>query len=837
MSIFYTQFVVLCCYFALLLYYVHLSNAETFDYPSANLSTSWINTPSLPHSVSFTDNSTVRAILLRGTFGPKFACGFYCNGNCNSYLFAIFIVQTNSVSHITSPNIGFPQVVWSANRNNPVSINATLQFTSDGDLVLRNGDGKIAWSTNTSGKSVSGLNLTEMGNLVLYDDKNRVIWQSFDYPTDSLVPGQRLISGKKLTPSESATNWTQLNLLSLSVTDQGMFAAVDSSPPQVYEEFQVFGQKTNKEPSYVILRNGSFSLFMNSSEPSEPDMFLNVPVASSAQYARFFSDGHLRVYEWGFEGWKVVDDLLSSPGYECFYPTVCGSYGVCSSGQCSCPSTTYFEQINDRQPNLGCAVITPLSCGDSQNHNFLMLNDTTYSSFDADIKDVDLETCKLACSKNCSCKAAIFQYGPNPASGMCYLPNQVFSLINNDKEKTHYNSTIYLKVQDVPIMPNASNPDVTIPNRKEKSRTSTILWSSLGSLSGLLLIIGIGAFLAWKKRNGDEDEEDYLDQVPGMPIRFSYDDLKASTDNFSKVLGEGGFGTVFQGNLADGTIIAVKRLNGLGQVRKSFLAEVESIGSIHHVNLVRLLGFCADKSHRLLVYEFMYNGSLDKWIFHSPQDLDWQQRKKIILDIAKGLTYLHEDCTQKIIHLDIKPQNILLDQKFNAKISDFGLSKLIDRDQSKVVTTMRGTPGYLAPEWLSSVITEKADIYSFGVVLLEMLCGRRNVDHSQPEEQMHLLSIFEKKAEEDNLLDLVDNYFSNDMEFHRVEIMKMMKVAAWCLQKDYAKRPPMSMVVKIIEGTANVEHNLDFNMSDPSFLAASWKQDTQLFASVLSGPR
>jgi serine/threonine protein kinase len=162
---------------------------------------------------------------------------------------------------------------------------------------------------------------------------------------------------------------------------------------------------------------------------------------------------------------------------------------------------------------------------------------------------------------------------------------------------------------------------------------------------------------------------------------------------------------------------------------------------------------------------------LDRWVFHKNPEmlLDWHHRKKIILDIARGLTYLHEDCRQKIVHLDINPQNILVDENFNAKVSDFGLSKLVDHDQSQVVTTIRGTPGYMAPEWSSSVITKKVDVYSFGVMLLEILCGRRNFDRSQPEEEMHLLELFKKKIEEDQLLDLVDKY-SEDMQLHGAEV-------------------------------------------------------------------
>ncbi|WCJ25082.1 G-type lectin S-receptor-like serine/threonine-protein kinase At5g24080 [Euphorbia peplus] len=817
-----------------------LSNAESFDYPTANLSTSWKNSPSLPISIDFMDGSRVRSVLLRGRFGPKFACGFFCNGTCDSYLFAIFIVKTYSASGITSPDIDFPQLVWSANRNNPVRINSTLELTSDGDFVLTDVDGTIAWSTGTAGKSVAGVSLTGIGNLVLFDSNNTTVWQSFDHPSDALVPGQRLISGQKLVPNMSPTNWTHVNLLSFSVYDHGMYASVDSNPVQVYWEISLSGTKTNQEPTYFTLRNGSFALFFNSPEPSEPYWVFQIPKSSSAQYAKFWSDGHLRVHDWGPNGWEVVADMLNPPGYECLYPTVCGNFGICTNGQCSCPAETangnaYFKHIDVRQPNLGCFEATPLTCQDLQNHSFIELKDTTYASFKQDLGNVDSESCRSACLKNCSCKAAIFRYGWNSSYGYCYLPNQIFSLINNVKGQTYYNSTIYLKVQSVSAV-QTPTLEAVVPPQKKKSQMAIILSSSIVPVA--LILIGVFGLLAWaKKQNADDLEEDYMDQVPGFPMRFSYVELKALTNNFSQMLGQGGFGSVFEGTLDDGTKIAVKHLNCIGAMKKSFLAEVESIGSIHHVNLTRLLGFCIDKSNMLLVYEFMCNSSLDKWIFHQTPEssLDWKQRKKIILDIAKGLNYLHEDCAQKIIHLDIKPQNILLDDKFNAKISDFGLAKLVNRDESKVVTAMRGTPGYLAPEWLSSIITEKVDVYSFGVVVLEMLCGRRNVDHSEPEERMHLLSLFERKAEEDNLFDLVDGC-SEDMQLHREEILSMMKIGAWCVQKDNAKRPSMSMVVKVLEGGMEVEEKLEYDLVHPETIATC-RESSPLLASILSGPR
>ena len=167
--------------------------------------------------------------------------------------------------------------------------------------------------------------------------------------------------------------------------------------------------------------------------------------------------------------------------------------------------------------------------------------------------------------------------------------------------------------------------------------------------------------------------------------------------------------------------------------------------------------------------------------------------------------------------MDIKPQNIFLDENFNAKASNFGLSKLVDCEQSQVVTTMRGTPSYMAPEWLNSVITEKVDVYSFGIVLLEILCGRKNVDHSQLEEAMHLLDLFKKKIEDDQLLDLVDKY-NEDMQLHGEEVVNMMRVVVWCLQNDFTKRPSMSMVVKVFEGVLNVESGLDYFFSNPHLL-------------------
>ncbi|PKU71735.1 G-type lectin S-receptor-like serine/threonine-protein kinase SD2-5 [Dendrobium catenatum] len=321
---------------------------------------------------------------------------------------------------------------------------------------------------------------------------------------------------------------------------------------------------------------------------------------------------------------------------------------------------------------------------------------------------------------------------------------------------------------------------------------------------------------ACKKTKRSEEQGDILN-LPRLPNRFSFKDLKIATENFGHKLGQGGFGSVFEGKLADDTKVAVKRLEDgiIGQGRKEFLAEVETICNLHHINVVRLIGFCAKKSHRLLVFEFMENGSLEKWIFDRTPDtvLDWQTKVKIIIDIAKGLSYLHEECRQRIAHLDIKPQNILIDKNFNAKVADFGLAKLIDRDQHELNTRMRGTIGYLAPEWLTSTITKKVDVFSFGIV---------------------------EKVKIDRLLDMVDRN-EIDIRLHGENAVEMMTLAMWCLQTNSCKRPSMSTVVKVLEGNLSMETNLDYNF----FTSATLNTDddvcmaisSELNASHLSGPR
>ncbi|KAJ9554555.1 hypothetical protein OSB04_018600 [Centaurea solstitialis] len=793
---------------------------------SANLSTTWINENNIygNNSIVFSDSSRIIPVLIK-EIDPKtqyFVCGFFCNGTCTSYIFSMFIISYDRLDILRQS-----QVIWFANEDHPIRQGAILNLTAAGDLVLQDVDGTKVWTTNTTGKSVAGIILTRTGNLVLFNAHNSVVWQSFDHPKDCLLPGQTLFQGQKLISRVSPTNWTK-GLYSLQVTNEGLFAYVESNPPQVYYQLFTINNPTtrNEKRTYLRFLNGSFDLF---SSQGEQIVGTYLPRSSSAQYMKLMPDGHLQLFQWQ-DYWTVMRDVFTNGYGDCYYPLACGRNAVCSANrQCSCPRSNisgvivdYFTPLNNRHPDLGCSEITPLTCNATQNQDFILLEKVDYSTFTATLENVNVEACKQACLNNCSCKAALF-YKPNASFGKCCLPSELFTIMSADIGQLTYNLSAFIKVQNV-RKPQTHN---------RKNRVATVLRPTIASIVVLVVVVsGVIMFIVHKQKRNAEMEEEYLGQVPGMPTRFSYEELKIATKCFSKKLGEGGFGSVFEGTLEDGSNIAVKRLEGPAQVMKSFLAEVESIGSIHHVNLVTLKGFCALKSQPLLVYEFMSNGSLDRWIYHGYREhvLEWECRKKIILDVAKGLAYLHEECRQKIIHLDIKPQNILLDSDFNAKIADFGLSKLVDRNQTQ------GNPGYLAPEWLSSVITEKVDVYSFGIVVLEILCARKNFDISQPEENRHLLVVFQKHWEQEKLLDIIDKY-SEDMQAHGQEVVEMMNVASWCLQADFTRRPSMSSVVKVFEGVTQVESNLNYSFIDPRTTVKDEIALTQLQPSILSAPR
>ena len=305
--------------------------------------------------------------------------------------------------------------------------------------------------------------------------------------------------------------------------------------------------------------------------------------------------------------------------------------------------------------------------------------------------------------------------------------------------------------------------------------------------------------------------EDFLKEHGPLPAaRYSYSDVKKITNSFRNKLGQGGFGSVYKGRLHDERVVAVKVLSESKGDGDDFINEVASISRTSHVNVVRLLGFCLDGSKKALIYEFMPNGSLEKFIYEkNPLEDDGQLECKMLYDIAvgvaHGLEYLHRGCNTRILHFDIKPHNILLDDDFCPKISDFGLAKICLRKESIVsIFGARGTPGYIAPELFSrhfGGVSHKSDVYSYGMMVLEMVGRRKNIKvEADCSSELYFPHWIYKRLElnQDLGLKCIKNEVDEEM------VRKMTVVSLWCIQTDPSHRPAMNTVVEMLEGRLQV---------------------------------
>eukprot|EP00256_Glycine_max_P041691 XP_006591755.1 cysteine-rich receptor-like protein kinase 2 [Glycine max] len=321
------------------------------------------------------------------------------------------------------------------------------------------------------------------------------------------------------------------------------------------------------------------------------------------------------------------------------------------------------------------------------------------------------------------------------------------------------------------------------------------------------------------------------------PTKYRYSDLKAATKNFNEKnkLGEGGFGAVYKGTMKNGKVVAVKKLisGDFNKVDDEFESEVTLISNVHHRNLVRLLGCCSEGQERILVYQYMANTSLDKFLFGKRKgSLNWKQRYDIILGTARGLTYLHEEFHVSIIHRDIKSGNILLDEQLQPKISDFGLAKLLPEDQSHVRTRVAGTLGYTAPEYvLHGQLSEKADTYSYGIVALEIISGQKSTDVKVVDDdgdEEYLLRRAWKLYERGMLLELVDKSLDPN-NYDAEEVKKVIAIALLCTQASAAMRPAMSEVVVLLNCNNLLEH---MRPSMPIFIESNLRPQRDIFAST-----
>ncbi|CAO2201631.1 unnamed protein product [Urochloa humidicola] len=362
-------------------------------------------------------------------------------------------------------------------------------------------------------------------------------------------------------------------------------------------------------------------------------------------------------------------------------------------------------------------------------------------------------------------------------------------------------------------------------------------------MAAIVIVVAIGAIykcatmkiqLKEERRNRDHEasmnEDEHIDvstgEVAGVmqgslthfvdaiqkerPVRFSSQQLRAFTRNYTHKDGSGGFGVVYKGKFPDSTPVAVKMLNTAlsKHAKEQFTAEVGTIGRTYHVNLVRLYGFCLDATVKALVYEYMEHGSLDGYIFDPPPEkkVHFDVLHEVSLGTAKALRYLHEECAQRIIHYDIKPQNVLLGSGMVPKVADFGLARLCNREDTHLtITGARGTPGYAAPElWMPQPITHKCDVYSFGMLLFEVLGRRRNLElgvpHVQDNQEWYPRWVWNRvdAGEMDVVLAHATSPSPSGLDQEKAE--RLCKVALWCVQYRPEDRPSMGSVVRMLEG-------------------------------------
>ncbi|KAG6486709.1 G-type lectin S-receptor-like serine/threonine-protein kinase At1g34300 [Zingiber officinale] len=694
--------------------------------------------------------------------------------------------------------------VWSAGGAS-VDSGASLQLRSDGDLRLVNGSGVVVWQSNTAGRGVSSAALRDGGNFVLSNSTGGDVWDSFGNPTDTILQlqsftlGQTLRSGDYTFSLDRTGNLTLLWNRSISYFNKGFNSTFTSD-------------RNLTSPSLTLQTNGIVSLI-------DPSLTTSVAIAYSSDYGesgnliRFLkldSDGNLRVYtavggsNTATERWSAVEDQCEVFGW-------CGNMGICSynntSPICECPSQN-FDLVDPNNPRKGCQRRTDIQdC--PGNSTMLDLPHTQFLTFPPEISAeqffVGITACRLNCLSGTSCVAST---ALADGSGFCYL--KVSNFVSGYRS-TALPSTSFVKVC-APALRNSFSATTEIHSESSKLRAWLVAVLILATIACLILLEwGLWWLFCRNSAKYGPSSAQYalLEYASGAPVQFSFREMQRSTKKFKDKLGEGGFGAVYKGVLANRTPVAVKQLEGIEQGEKQFRMEVATISSTHHLNLVRLIGFCSEGRHRLLVYEFMKNGSLDGALFSGDASgkLPWPARFSVAVGTAKGITYLHEECRDCIVHCDIKPENILLDENNTAKVSDFGLAKLVHpKDhRQRTLTSVRGTRGYLAPEWLANLpITSKSDVYSYGMVLLEIVSGRRNFDVADDTDRKKFSVWAYEEFEEGRVGNIVDKRL-NEQEVDMEQLERAVMVSFWCIQEQPSHRPSMGKVVQMLEGVLEIE--------------------------------
>uniref|UniRef100_A0ACD5XBF6 Uncharacterized protein n=1 Tax=Avena sativa TaxID=4498 RepID=A0ACD5XBF6_AVESA len=693
--------------------------------------------------------------------------------------------------------------VWVANRDSPVSSpeSSHLTISTDGNMVLLDDSRSSVWSTNMTNITSDTVGIIlNTGNLVLVDASNTssILWQSFNHFGNTWLPGGKLGRGKLNGGSTRLVSWK-----TFSDPAPGLFSMV--LDPNGTSQFFLMWNNTQR---YATSGNWTGHTFSSMPEMAPTNGYPNsmytfdyvdgangsycvYDVKGDVLTTRFVMDatGRINVLTW-IEGAKQWMLPWSAPKAQCDVYSLCGSFSACTenalASTCSCLrgfSEQYEGQWLRGDHTQGCrrnVALQGSNNGSRSDKFYMMVNVKLPSNMQNIAMAGSTQKCELACLRSHDCTAYSF-------NGSC--SHWYGGIINLAQDLS---SAVDPKGSSIQIRLAASEFSDTKYSKELAMIIITIATTSVA------LIILASVFLVRKRFK-------VVAPVKGALIAFTYRDVQTLTKNFSSKLGGGAFGSVFKGSLSEGTLVAVKKLEGFRQGEKQFRAEVSTLGTVRHVNLIRLLGFCSERTRRLLVYEYMPNASLDQYLFGSFQQqvLSWSTRYQIALGVARGLHYLHERCRDCIIHCDIKPENILLNDAFMPKVADFGLAKLMGHDFSRVLTTVRGTVGYLAPEWIAgTAITTKADVYSYGMMLFEIVSGRRNVRHRQDSTVDFFPLLAAMKLTEGELEGLVDTRLGCDVDLAEVE--RAFRVACWCIQDQEGDRPAMAMVVQVLEGLVEV---------------------------------
>ncbi|KAL4575770.1 hypothetical protein LXL04_011856 [Taraxacum kok-saghyz] len=729
-------------------------------------------------------------------------------------------------------------LAWSAYLNAPVTKNAILELDTTGNLVLTDGR-TTAWTSNTTNAGVESAELLDNGNLVLYTSNQEIAWQSFSHPSDTLLPGQPLTISVELTSSRIPTRGggyytlkilqqpTSLSLaltynlpadpynLSMEAQSNYSYWATPEFSNVTGDVLAVLGQAGSFGVVYGGDSSGAVYVYKNDNDKGGLSSATN-RTERPAVLRRLIleTNGNLRLYRWdddvnGSRQWVPEWAAVSNP---CDIAGACGN-GICNldrsktNASCDClpGSSTNGDDFRCTLNSSFTGNCRATHYQNSSNSQFKIqtVNQTNYyfieSAVIANYSDIPtVSKCGDACLSDCDCVASV--YGLNQETPYCWV---LRSLEFGGFEDS--GSTMFVKVQSNGSARGQRTEDSGMSN---STRTKVLVVPITVSMLVLVGLLTCLLYIYVHKKRGLKRALMNSIIVSGAPHNFNFRSLQNSTNHFSELLGTGGFGSVYKGSLGDGTLIAVKKLDKmLPHGEREFVTEVNTIGSMHHMNLVRLCGYCSEGSQRLLVYEFMKNGSLDKWLFPSRKTrerlLEWPTRFQIAVGTAQGIAYFHEQCRNRIIHCDIKPENILLDENFCPKVSDFGLAKLMGREHSQVVTMVRGTRGYLAPEWISNrPVTVKADVYSYGMLLLEIVGGRRNLDMSFDADNFFFPGWAFKEMRNGEAMKVADRRLEGAVE--EEELLRALKVGFWCIQDDVNMRPSMSEVVMMLEDSVEV---------------------------------